>query len=185
MTCESLSDIDIRGKYFVDPSQAQAYQLGVAAAIQSFEKLCIKYSAMNSNVCIEDVKAQLSTITRQLNQSDLMPGQYASDKQETNKQEMGNQKKIKEISGCALSMNEVFQLIKVEREHQDKKWGSLKDKRQSVAGYLLVIEGELREAKEGWLKNVVGKHSSLSELIQLAATAVACLQQHGKEGNPM
>ena len=79
----------------------------------------------------------------------------------------------------------VYLSIDVERAHQDQKWGPIDQKKQSVAGYLLVMERELAEAKEGWMKNIPGKHSSLAEIVQIAATAVACLEQHGLEGNPL
>ena len=81
-------------------------------------------------------------------------------------------------------MEEVFELIKQEREYQDFKWGTLDEKQQSLAGYMLVIRKELEEAENGWMKNKKGKHSALTELVQVAATAVACLQQYGSEGNP-
>lgn len=84
-----------------------------------------------------------------------------------------------------LSMGTVFELIRAERKHQDQKWGSLEEKQQSCAGYLLILEAEIKEAKEGWEKNKEGKHSALREIIQVAATAVACLQQYGEEGNPL
>lgn len=84
-----------------------------------------------------------------------------------------------------LTMDEVFDLVRAEREHQDNKWGTIDDKKQSLAGYLLVIRKELDEAEAGWMKNINGKHSALTELVQVAATAVACLQQHGSEGNPL
>lgn len=84
-----------------------------------------------------------------------------------------------------LTIEEVLELIKKERAYQDDKWGSLDDKKQSLAGYLLVIKNELQEAECGWMKNREGKHSALSELIQVAATAVAALQQYGNEGNPL
>lgn len=84
-----------------------------------------------------------------------------------------------------LTMEEVFDLIKAERDSQDAKFGALDEKQQSVAGYLLIIRKELEEAEAGWMKNVPGKHSALTELVQVAATAIACLQQYGSEGNPM
>lgn len=83
-----------------------------------------------------------------------------------------------------LSMNEVFELIRAERERQDIKWGALEEKKQSCAGYMHVLRAELTEAEDGWVKNREGKHSALREIVQLAATAVACLQQYGGEGNP-
>ena len=84
-----------------------------------------------------------------------------------------------------MTFEEVVESLKQERERQDKKWGSLEEKQQSLAGYMMVIKKELEEAEEGWMKNIEGKHSSLSEIRQVAATAIACLQQYGVEGNPL
>lgn len=83
----------------------------------------------------------------------------------------------------SIEIDNIFKLIKAEREKQDLKYGSLESKNQSVAGYLLIIRKELEEAENGWKNNIQGKHSSLSEIKQIAAVAVACLQQHGIEGN--
>ncbi len=82
-----------------------------------------------------------------------------------------------------MTFEEVIQCIKKERDYQDEKWGSLDEREQSIPGYMLVLKKELVEAEDGWCKNVQGKHSSLAELIQVAAVAIACLQQHGIEGN--
>lgn len=80
-----------------------------------------------------------------------------------------------------LDMYEVFEVIAQERYYQDIKWGA--DKPQSLAGYLLVIERELKEAKEGWNKDLPGKSAPLNELVQVAAVVVACLQRYGTTGN--
>lgn len=82
-----------------------------------------------------------------------------------------------------LLMNEVFEYIQDEREYQDNKWGSLEEKSQSIPGYLLVLEAELAEAKAGWMKNKDGRNSCLNEILQIAAVAVACLEQYGTHGN--
>lgn len=82
-----------------------------------------------------------------------------------------------------MTFEEVIESIKKEREFQDEKWGPLDERDQSIAGFMLVIRKELIEAEDGWIKNVEGKHSSLAELRQVAATAIACLQKYGIEGN--
>ena len=46
-----------------------------------------------------------------------------------------------------------------------------------------ILEKELEEAKNGWMKNKTGKDSALAEIRQIAAVALACIQQHGIEGN--
>ena len=81
------------------------------------------------------------------------------------------------------SFDEVAAIVKKERDRQDEKWGPFKH--QNVAGYLLILEAELNEAKHGWMKNIEGDHSSLSEIVQIAAVAFACLEQHGVSGNPL
>lgn len=83
------------------------------------------------------------------------------------------------------SRKEVYLAINNERDNQDEKYGTLDVKKQSVAGYLMILEAEIAEAKAGWMKNKEGKHSALSEIKQVAATAVACLEQYGLEGNPL
>lgn len=84
-----------------------------------------------------------------------------------------------------LERKDIFEMICKERDYQDQKWGSIEQKNQSVAGFLLVLESELNEAKQGWMKNRQGRESSLGEIMQIAAVALACLEQHGTSGNPL
>jgi len=79
------------------------------------------------------------------------------------------------------SKQEVFQAICAEREYQDEKWGAHKP--LSLPGFLLVIERELQEAKEGWLKNHTGRNAPLNELVQVAATCFAALERYGVTGS--
>lgn len=88
---------------------------------------------------------------------------------------------LETISVNVLTMNQVFEAIRVERQKQDEKWG--KDKPQSLAGYMLVIRKELEEAEDGWLKDLPGKSAPLNELVQVAAVAVAALERYGNTGN--
>ncbi|MDF2435461.1 MAG: hypothetical protein JWP44_5092 [Mucilaginibacter sp.] len=78
-------------------------------------------------------------------------------------------------------MQQVFEAIAAERQHQDEKWG--KDKPQSLPGYLMVVESELDEAKLGWIKNLPGKSAPLNELVQVAAVCVSALERYGVTGN--
>jgi len=82
-----------------------------------------------------------------------------------------------------LSLETIFEAIEAERKYQDLKWGSLEEKNQSLAGFMLVMKKELEEAEQGWMKNEPGRHSALGEIIQVVATGVAALQQYGLEGN--
>ncbi len=80
------------------------------------------------------------------------------------------------------TLEEVFAAIQRERDFQTKKWGPLEDRPHEIASWLLIMEEEMREAKQGWLK-VDGRNgvegSSLEEILQVIAVGCACLQQHG------
>lgn len=82
---------------------------------------------------------------------------------------------------ATLSMPQVFEAISKERERQDFIWGP--NKPQSLPGFLIVLEKELAEAKEAWVKSVTGDHAPLNEIVQIAATAVACLEKYGVTGS--
>lgn len=71
-------------------------------------------------------------------------------------------------------------LIRLEREHQTRIWGSIDNRSQSVAGYCLIVKKELEEAEDGWMKNKEGRNSCLAELLQVAAVAVSALEEHGE-----
>lgn len=70
---------------------------------------------------------------------------------------------------------QVFEAIDREREYQLYKWGN---KEHSVPGWLLIMESELKEAKEGWVRGN-GDSDALEELLQIVAVGVAALEQHG------
>jgi NTP pyrophosphatase (non-canonical NTP hydrolase) len=76
----------------------------------------------------------------------------------------------------------VVDAIEEEREHQIAKWGA--NKNQTLEGYILILQKELDEAVNGWMKNDTRPRSTaLEEIVQVAAVAVACLEQHGVVGN--
>lgn len=78
--------------------------------------------------------------------------------------------------------DEVFLAISKERIYQERKWGV--DKPQSVPGFILIMRKELEEVEKAWSKNVRGdRQTVLEEIIQVAATAVACCERYGVEGN--
>lgn len=86
-----------------------------------------------------------------------------------------------ECYDAVLSRDEVYIAIDKERSHQDDKWGA--NKPQSLPGFLIVLEKELQEARDAWVKNVTGDHAALNEIVQIAATAVACLEKYGTTGS--
>lgn len=76
-----------------------------------------------------------------------------------------------------ISREDVYAAIDKERDYQDQKYGV--DKGQSLPGFITIMRAELAEAEQGWLKHSIGRHSALQEIIQLAATCVACLEKYG------
>ena len=69
----------------------------------------------------------------------------------------------------------VYVAISRERAYQDRTWGTTG---HTVGEWLLILESELAEAKQGWVKGH-GNGEALSEILQVAAVAVACLEAHG------
>ena len=65
-----------------------------------------------------------------------------------------------------------------ERLYQDSKWGTTEEHPHTVAEWLLIMQAELDEAKQGWLKGR-GDDEALLELLQAISVGVACLEQHG------
>lgn len=74
-------------------------------------------------------------------------------------------------------VREVYEAIGRERRHQERTHGGAT---LSVAAWLLVIEGELAEAKEAWVRSERGDDAAaLREVLQVAACCCAALEQHG------
>ena len=73
---------------------------------------------------------------------------------------------------------DIFDAIGRERDYQDAKWGTPANYPHSVGEWLLILESELQEAKQAWCKGM-GDYDALLELMQVAAVAVACMEQHG------
>jgi hypothetical protein len=85
------------------------------------------------------------------------------------------------VSQNKLSREEVMFAIDNECLSQDEKWGI--DKQQSLPGFLLIMQKEINEAVEGWVKNREGKHAPLNEVVQVAAVAIRCLERYGVNGS--
>lgn len=75
-----------------------------------------------------------------------------------------------------MKREDIFQLIDDEREHQILKWGN--DEETNIPGFLLIMQKELQEAIDGWIKNIAGKHSALNEIVQVVAVGTACLEKY-------
>lgn len=69
--------------------------------------------------------------------------------------------------------------VKNERSYQDAKHGPISQVPHTPAGWLLLIEDELNEAKRAIIKGGTGRDGWRSELVQVAALCQAALEQHG------
>mgnify|MGYP001579815676 FL=1 len=68
----------------------------------------------------------------------------------------------------------VLAAILRERAYQEEKWST----NHTVGEWLLILEAELAEAKEGWVKGK-GNADALREILQVVAVGCACLEDHG------
>lgn len=75
------------------------------------------------------------------------------------------------------SFERVVEGIREERAYQDKKWGDLDHKVHGITAWMLIMRKELIEAEDEWMKK--GNDEALLEILQVVATGVACLEQHG------
>lgn len=79
----------------------------------------------------------------------------------------------------ALSFQEVVDLVVAERSFQDWKHGTIDDNPHQIGGWLLLLEAELNEAKKAAIKGGTGRDSVMAEIIQIAALAMAAVEQYG------
>lgn len=105
--------------------------------------------------------------------------------------------------GVAARLAKIFEAIVREREFQTDKYGPviepglksatgmpITDHKQGPGGHelgawLVILESELDEAKKalvhGGSKSVKGRDTIRAEIVQIAAVAIAALEQHGVE----
>lgn len=72
----------------------------------------------------------------------------------------------------------VLDAISLERERQDAKHGPLTEHGHTAVEWLLIIERKLQQAKDDWYSGD-GSDAQV-RMLQIAATATACLEQHAK-----
>lgn len=75
-------------------------------------------------------------------------------------------------------MDGVFAVVVDERRYQDRKWGSITDHPHEVAGWILIMESLLADARSAWTGNR-GDAGALDEIRKVVATGIACMEQHG------
>lgn len=71
----------------------------------------------------------------------------------------------------------IYAAVDRERAYQDRKYGPHHDRELSVGDFLIILQTELDEAKREYVRN--GVALTLAEVLQVAAVAVACMEQHG------
>jgi len=75
-------------------------------------------------------------------------------------------------------MRDVFAAIRAEREYQDGKYGSISERYLSLGDWLVIMQAELHEAMEAFVKGR-SPVPCLAEILQVVSVGVAALQQHG------
>lgn len=77
-----------------------------------------------------------------------------------------------------MERSQVYSFIDSERSYQDRKWGTIEQRPKQVGAWLTLMRVILTEAESAWA-HTDGDHPALNEIRNLAATAVACMEQHG------
>jgi hypothetical protein len=81
-------------------------------------------------------------------------------------------------SSREMGRDDVYTLIDGERDHQDAKWGEIEDHPHEVGSWILILEKLVQDARLAWVGKT-GDKGALAEVRQIAAVAVACIEQHG------
>jgi hypothetical protein len=79
-----------------------------------------------------------------------------------------------------MKREDVYRAIDTERDHQDRKWGTVKEHPHEVGAWLTLLRSLLTRAESAW-SGSPDDRLALSELQQLLAVGVACCEQHGVE----
>ena len=79
-----------------------------------------------------------------------------------------------------MERGKVYRAIDTEREHQDRKWGSIERHPHEVGGWLTIMRVLLTKAEAAWARQADDRQA-LVEVRQVMAVGVACCEQHGVE----
>lgn len=77
-----------------------------------------------------------------------------------------------------MARKDVYHAIDSERDYQDAKWGPLPERSHEVGAWLTVMRHCLNKAEAAWTPQPTDV-DALKEIRQIAAVAVACMEQHG------
>lgn len=77
--------------------------------------------------------------------------------------------------------NDVMVALIRERRYQDVKHGTIAEHGHTLGEWIIIMEFELAEAKLALIKGGKGRDSLRAEIVQVLATGMAALEQHGLE----
>lgn len=77
-----------------------------------------------------------------------------------------------------MQQENVFKVITGERNHQDKKWGTIESRPREVGTYLTLMRKLLTDAERAYAESS-GDEAALHEIRKVISTGVACAEQHG------
>lgn len=80
-----------------------------------------------------------------------------------------------------MQREKVYESIDSERDHQDRKWGTVQEHPHEVGGWLTLMRKLLSDAEVAWAGSN-GDYKALLELRKVLAVGVACAEQHGLPG---
>lgn len=88
---------------------------------------------------------------------------------------------MKSMPLSTMSHSQFTALLAVieERTHQDRKHGPVSTHGHTIGEWIIIMEAELAEARHAVVKGGKGRDSVLMEIVQVVATGLACLEQHG------
>jgi len=77
-----------------------------------------------------------------------------------------------------MDRSKVCAAIDTEREHQDRKWGTIQKHPHEVGGWLTLMRKLLTDAEKAWATHS-NDYEALQEIRKIVAVGVACCEQHG------
>lgn len=78
----------------------------------------------------------------------------------------------------AYGKDGVFAVIVDERNHQDKKWGTIEEHPHEVGSWLTILDQLVEDAKRAYMSQR-GDAGALDEIRKVVGVGVACMEQHG------
>ena len=74
---------------------------------------------------------------------------------------------------------QAIEAIRLERQFQDAKWGTLDDHPHTAGEWFLILESEVADGKAKWFRDFKTLDGSRLAWLKIAAVALAAMEQHG------